>query len=121
MYTIKTRLERSAISGIGVFADEDVAEGATIWIMADGFDQVFAPAQFDALPAPAQAFLKTYAYLCEGDIILNADHGRFTNHADAPNTLAIDDRMVASRPIRQGEEITCDYFSFDDWAAEKLR
>jgi SET domain-containing protein len=51
--------------------------------------------------------------------VLCADNARFMNHADEPNTTrvhidgAIEDDDIATRDIRVGEEMTCDYRLFD--------
>ena len=48
---------------------------------------------------------------------LCSDDARFFNHSDEPNTGSIsNDTDVALRDIQQGEELTCDYRTFDaDW------
>ena len=121
MYLVKTYLAQSKIAGIGVFAAEDVSPGTIVWKYARGFDQSFAPAQFEQLPRQAQEFMRTYTYFSEGAYHLDGDHGRFTNHADEPNT-GFDERrkFVARRAIRKGEEITSDYREFDANWRDKL-
>ena len=118
MYLIKTYIDRSDIEGTGVFAGEDIARGQIVTRHADGVDMVFTQEQFDGFPAPFQYFLRRQTYRLDGEYVLNVDHERFTNHADAPNTVWSDEKggMVAARPIKSGEEITCDYREFDeDW------
>jgi SET domain-containing protein len=57
---------------------------------------------------------------------LCSDDARFFNHADDPNTASVESPAgghfdVATRDIATGEELTCDYRTFDrDWRA-KLR
>lgn len=128
MLLVKTRLGPSSISGIGLFADEDIAQGTPTWRFVAGFDIVFTPDDLAALPDHAREHLATYAYCHEptGNLIYCLDNARFMNHADAPNTKgihaagAIDGYDVATRHIARGEEMTCDYRTFDAGFAEKL-
>ena len=45
---------------------------------------------------------------------------RHMNHAAEPNVLSLSDRDVAARDIAAGEELTCDYRTFDLDATAKL-
>lgn len=116
MYVIKTYLDKSPIEGIGVFAGEDVAEGAVVWRLVPEFDLVIRPDDAAGLPERARAHLKRHAYLSAGRLILCADHGQYTNHSETPNTGSTDDQDVeyALKPIRKGDEITADYRLFDE-------
>lgn len=117
MYVIKTYLDKSPIEGIGVFAGEDVPQGAVVWRLVPGFDLVLAPGPaVENLPERARAHLKRHAYLSAGRLILCADHGQYTNHSETPNTGSADDQDVeyALKPIRKGDEITADYRLFDE-------
>jgi SET domain-containing protein len=121
MYTVKTYLDRSVIEGTGVFAGEDIARDTVVWTLVDGFDQVLSPDHVKTLPIQAQEYIARYAYLMNGMIHLNADHGKFTNHDDNANTFTLPDGdVVACRAIKKGEEITCNYREFDDLSQEKL-
>ncbi len=124
MFVVKTYIDRSAIEGIGVFAAENIAKGQMVTRHVDGFDMVFSAEDFQSQPKILQDFIKRQGYQTEGSWILNGDHERFTNHADAPNTTyqtAPEEGTYATRPIAKGEEITCDYREFsDDWA-DKLQ
>ena len=66
-----------------------------------------------------------YVSTTTGKGVLCADDARFMNHSDRPNTHSGTDERgyvttIASRDIRAGEEITCDYYEFDTDAEEKL-
>ena len=57
--------------------------------------------------------------------MLSGDHACFINHADSHNTgtppqAALPVTTVALRDIAAGEEITCDYWSYDADTAWKL-
>lgn len=124
---VKTRVQPSAIHGLGLFAAEFIPRGTPIWRFQPDFDQAFSPAQLDALPPPARAHLRAYAFVCRasGQAILGGDHSIFMNHASPPNTGAPPDSAspvttLALRDIAAGEELTCDYFAFDAEAGRKL-
>jgi SET domain-containing protein len=117
MYLVKTYLDKSPIHGIGVYAGGDFPAGTVLWREQPGFDAVLTPEQVRALPAEARAFMDTYSYYAHGKFHLNADNGKFTNHADNPNSRMNDKgEMYAVRAIKKGEEITADY---DDFAEDR--
>jgi len=58
-------------------------------------------------------------------VTLCADNAKHMNHSDSPNVVNGEDgdgveTNVAARDIEAGEELTCDYYSFDLDAARKL-
>ena len=67
-----------------------------------------------------QSYLDVYAYLSEGVYVLCGDHARFMNHAAEPNTVEEGSLCLAARDIAVGEELTCNYFNFDELAGKKL-
>ena len=48
------------------------------------------------------------------------DNARYTNHSYIPNTMAKGKKTLAARDIEAGEEITENYYTFDDLALSKL-
>lgn len=124
MMLVRVRVGASSIHGLGLFAVDDVPTGAPIWRFQPGFDQVFTPAQWRALPEPAQAHVRWFGFVRreDGCWILSGDHACFMNHASAPNTGAGAAggggvTTVALHDIAAGEELTCDYRAFDADAA----
>lgn len=124
---IKTRVQPSAIHGLGLFATGFVARGTPVWRFEPGFDREFSPGQFAAQPPLAQQHLRWFAYLdlLSGLWVLSGDLSIFMNHAQSPNTGAMSGvaatiTTVALRDITVGEELTCDYFAFDAEAGKKL-
>ena len=121
---VKTKLGRSEIHGVGLFADQFIAAGTPTWVFAEGFDVKLTPDAIAQLPEHARHQCNGYCFRCteSGDYILCSDDARFFNHADLPNTHTIrqpDGRYldVATRDIHPGEELTCDYRSFDaEWS-----
>ena len=73
------------------------------------------------LPEEAQAYLREYGYRCKdtGKLMLTVDDDRFTNQSTTPNLLCVPgsvsstSRIIAARDIADGEELTCNYASFD--------
>jgi hypothetical protein len=112
MFIIRTYIGPSPIHGTGVFAGEDVSNGQPIWQFARGLDLVVPFDQIAAAPQAFQDYMDMYAYVSpqvEGGMILSCDHAKFLNHSDNPNTEIRGETTLARGPIRQGEEITCDY------------
>lgn len=127
MLLIKTRVQPSAIHGMGLFVAEFVPRGTPVWRFEPGFDQEFPPETFAGLPEMARGHLRWFAYLdaVAGNWILSGDHACFMNHSSTPNTGALPAAKppvitVALRDINAGEELTCDYFAFDAEAKAKL-
>jgi SET domain-containing protein len=128
MLMVKTRLKPSDIAGIGLFADEDIPKGTVTWRFIPGYDTLLTEEAIDSLPEPARSNLKDHAYrdAASGLYVLCIDNARFMNHADDPNTAgqhtagAIEGHDVATRDIKKGEELTCDYRAFDAEARLKL-
>lgn len=127
MLLVKACAKPSALHGLGVFAVEFVPRGTPIWRFEPGFDRAFTPQQFAALPELAQAHLRQHAYpdAVSGNWILSGDLTIFMNHSSPPNTGAPPGApepvtTVALRDIAAGEELTCDYYAFDDAAVTKL-
>lgn len=127
MMLIRTRVQPSAIHGLGLFAIEPVPRGTPIWRFQPGFDHAFTPGEIAALPVVAQEHVRWFAFLNpeDGSMTLGGDHAIFMNHSAPPNTGAPPDAplpvtTVALRDIAPGEEITCNYFDFDHDAPRKL-
>ncbi|HUL60399.1 MAG TPA: SET domain-containing protein-lysine N-methyltransferase [Anaeromyxobacteraceae bacterium] len=119
MLLVKTRLDRSSIHGIGLFAAERIRRGTAIWRLDPTLDRQLTGEQIAALAPPARAQVEKYTYLDRvlGQWILCGDDARFFNHADEPNCHDFPDAhggtTLAARDIEEGEELTCDYASFD--------
>jgi uncharacterized protein len=123
---VKTRIDSSAIHGIGLFADESITKGTVIWEFTPGFDVYVTAEEIQALPAAAQSAMLKYCHreVDNGQYVLCADDARFFNHSNTPNTVDLPGPggpTIAARDITIGEELTGDYWSFDADAAIKLR
>ena len=120
MMLIQTRVQPSAIHGLGLFAVKSIPRGTPVWKFLPGFDRDFSPEQFAALPLLAQQHTRHFCFVSKNDghIILSGDHACFINHSPAPNTGAPAAApppvvTIALRDIAAGEEITCNYFDYD--------
>lgn len=116
MMTVRCYLAPSAIEGLGVFAAEPIARGGIAWRFNPQFDQVFSYETLADQPEHVREFLERYGYAHHEDPslwVLDADEGRFMNHALAPNLDFSSPTVgVATRDIAAGEELTCDYACF---------
>ena len=129
MLLIKTKLDVSPIHGIGLFADEFIAEGTIIWKFNDLIDLRFAEDRIEQLAESAREQIKKYSYREKhsGLYVLCGDDARFFNHSEDPNCLDIysgeeQDLTVARRDVKAGEELTCNYALFDlDWTLGKYQ
>lgn len=122
MLLIKTKIEASKINGTGLFANQFVPAGTTIWKFQLGFDLKIDKSELDKLPEIAKESFLKYAYFnsTTNKYILCFDDARFFNHSDNPNCIeekAPDGEeegiTVAARDIQQGEELTSNYRDYD--------
>ena len=127
MMRVKCRVGPSPIHGMGLFAVSPLARGTPIWHFESGFDHALTRETVAALPGLAREHVHHFAWVRpdDGHWILSGDHACFMNHSENPNTgLSSDEGVsvptVALRDIAAGEELTCNYFSFDADAPRKL-
>lgn len=121
MLLVKTHIGPSAIEGLGLFTDEFIPKGAPVWKFTPGFDLEVPADRLATLSMAAREQFLKYAYLSVGLglYVLCFDDARFFNHSDMANCINAGDpeyqdgMTVAARDIEKGEELTCDYRSFD--------
>lgn len=129
MLLIKTKIGPSSIHGIGLFADEFIKKDTVVWRFNPTFDMRFDEAQLNTLPEVARKQFLNYAYLNPRmqKYVLCFDDCRFINHSDNPTCLEVpsggpeEGLDIAARDIEKGEELTCDYGSFDALFKEKMK
>jgi uncharacterized protein len=120
MLLIKTRVDKSAIHGLGLFAAEPIAANKPIWRFTPGFDLELDPSVLESQPDILRECLLHYGYIDPklNRYILCCDDARFINHSNTPN-IRTDyslDRFgvdLALREIRIGDELTIDYESIE--------
>ena len=125
MLLVKTRIGPSSIHGVGCFAVERIRAGQPIWVFDKRIDSRVRISELSTFPKPIQDLLKLYGYEETHDghhtLVLCADHARHMNHSDDPNVLDDGGEFdVAARDIDAGEELTCNYHTFDLDAVRKL-
>lgn len=117
MLLVKTRIQPSPIHGLGVFAAEDIKKGTVTWRYTEPVDYRVSP---DSIIANSP-FGSRFGYHPKNKnyIEFAGDSAMFINHSSDPNRARIeyadDITMVATRDIRMGEELTCDYRTFDEY------
>jgi SET domain-containing protein len=127
MMMVRTKVGPSLIHGMGLFASDNIPRGTAIWRFEPGFDRAFKPEELASLPPQARGHVRWFSFVSQetGEAILSGDHACFMNHSSIPNTGADSNAVeqvttIALRDIAAGEEITCNYLSFDADAARKL-
>lgn len=121
MLAVKTILAPSAIEGLGLFAGQHIPKGTIVWRFVPRVDALLDEAEIGKLPEVTQDICRRYAYYDQTNnkYVLCGDDARFENHSEDPNTAGVYPEGepfgidVATRDIEVGEEITCDYRSFD--------
>jgi len=115
MLRVPTFVAPSRIAGVGLFAASDLAAGTVIWEYTEGVDWRMSPDELGLFPEPYRSRLRHYVYQEEsGSFVLCGDNAKFMNHEDEPNCDDPDGAYtITRRAIRAGEELTCDYRSFD--------
>lgn len=116
MLLVKTSVKQSPIHGLGLFAEEYIPAGTTLWRFDPLLDRIIPEHQLPQYPDQVVDFLDVYSeYFPElGVLVLSGDNDRYTNHSDDPNTVVVlpngpEALVRAARDILPGEEITCDY------------
>ncbi|WP_407185378.1 SET domain-containing protein [Bradyrhizobium centrosematis] len=119
MLIVETILKPDQFGGIGLFSATHLPKDSLIWIHNPIVDIAVTPEQYEGLAPTFQALLDKHAYprdyqANDGVIEYNADNARFMNHSGLPNTYEDDHRRIlTARDVQPGEELTCDYLSFD--------
>ena len=118
MFLVPVRLGLSPIHGFGVFAADPIPAGTRVWEFTDGVDYRLPPEVVERCPEPYKSDLLKFAYRdSTGDYILCGDAARFMNHSDDPSCDDSGDLYTIARAdLAAGQELTCDYRTFDlDW------
>jgi hypothetical protein len=124
MLVVPTELRPSPLHGLGVFACEPITQGTVVSRFMPPFDTEYPAELLGCLSAVERRFLRHFSYRSRftGLYVLPGDQDRFMNHSDTPNVMMNPDgtaNCVAIRAIAPGEELTCDYLTFDaEWATK---
>jgi uncharacterized protein len=126
MFVVRTNSRPSPIQGLGCFAEEPIQKGQIVWQFDPRLDIRIPLTELSSFPSVLQEHFRTYTYveiLDDQEIMIYcADLSKHMNHSDSPNLYDSPDNLqeIAIRDIEVGEELTCNYYSFDLRAAEKL-
>lgn len=115
MIIVPTYLEKSPVHGFGVFAKELIKKGTKVWEFNPIFDVRFTDAEFERLPPSVKTEIEHHLYQPEqgGVLYYESTMGRYMNHSREPNVDFSDVGVGwATRDIKPGEELTCDYRHF---------
>lgn len=116
MMTVRSKLKRSRIHGIGVFAAERIRKGSVVWNLDERFCVMIREEDLPSIHPTMRKHIDTYGYphmTQSGVICLDSDNGRFMNHSNGANIVFTEPTVArAARDIAAGEEITCNYAEF---------
>ncbi len=127
MIHIKYKLDKSAIHGIGIFADQDIQEGQVVYTASPVLDVDITQENFDSLKEEEKREVTYWGFWIESEKVwhVDFDNSKFINHSLAPNTKQDSSHpeayLVATRDISSGEELTQNYLDFDDEETLKRR
>lgn len=121
MLTVKTYIDKSPVHGIGLFAAEFIPKDTLIWKLNRELDLIITQEAYEKLSPLAKEHFDWFAYYSEGrgGWILCFDNAKFVNHSKTPNTYGVGD-TIASKDIQIGEEITEDYYVFNEKEPKNL-
>ena len=126
MFVVRTSIRPSPIDRIGCFAEEPIKRGQIVWQFDPRLDLHIPVSELSNFPSAIREHLRRYTYVEKIDgreiMVYCADLSKHVNHSDFPNLIDTPDNLqeIAARDIEVGEELTCNYFSFDLHAAQKL-
>jgi hypothetical protein len=125
MLTVKTSIKPSKVQGLGLFAEERILKGTTVWKFNPKWDLLFSEHEVADMPEFQKEFINTYAYLSPiyQKYVLCADDARYMNHSSIHDNVSTrefegDETSVANRDIEIGEELLINYRTFDAHDAE---
>lgn len=124
MYKKSTKVSVSTIEGKGVFANENINEGETVWVFVVGYDLSISAREFDKLSDDEKRNIEKIGYLSPwtNNWIYppKDDMAKYTNHSRNNNLSAVHNKevsdepfFIANRKINTGEELTNNYHEFD--------
>ncbi len=126
MYLIKTEVRESTINGKGVFTLETTKEGDVVWKFVKGVDDKITTEEYGNLNDEDKKYIEKVGYLSPLSNMWvfpsKDDNAKYTNHSNINNLTAIKNielseeiYFIASRDINIGEELTNNYYEFDEF------
>jgi len=122
MFHIKVKLKESPIHGIGLFTDEDIPKGKTIYSPNPKLNLLLTREELSKLSPNEKETIEHYGYYDElrNGWHLSFDDIRFCNHSSKNNITRQNGDVVAKRNIKKGEELTHNYEEFENPIREGL-
>jgi SET domain-containing protein len=122
MLLIKATVRQSHIHNLGLFSDEDIPKGTKVWQFSPGLDLEVDPDIFEKMDQREKEIFLFYGFHSKktGKYHLSFDNIRFMNHAQNGNITVdktaedVEYPLIANRDIQAGEELTQNYFEFDE-------
>lgn len=114
MLLVETYIAESPGIGLGLFTKNFIKKGTVIWEFIEGFDIKVKEEEYKHLTDVQKAFVDKYFWKESKYYYSSCDDSRFQNHSYDPNSISLDDKMIAARDIDAHEEILVNYESFDD-------
>lgn len=117
MIRVKTKIGKSNIHGIGLFAAQFIPKGTITWEYDPRFDSSFTKEEVAQMSEPAREQFLWYAYFDKelNKYVLCFDDQRFINHSEKNfNIISTTHQDIAACDIEIGEELCCNYNLFDD-------
>lgn len=125
MLHIKYKLDKSNKHGIGLFADQDIKKGTVIYTASPLLDLNISNETFEKLTQIEKEEIRYWGFWIETQKVWHVDFdmSKFINHSlEATVTQDSDYEdayLVATRDIKNGEELTQNYLEFE--SEEDLR
>ncbi|MFZ0962424.1 MAG: SET domain-containing protein [Terriglobia bacterium] len=126
-YGVYTRLGCSAIHGVGVFAISDIKKGTHVFYGDDEETVKVSAAAVTNVPHNVQKLYKDFCPTEGGEYVCPRNFNQLTvawylNHSENPNMACNEDyQFYALRDIKEGEELTSDYRTYDEAPLEFLK
>jgi SET domain-containing protein len=123
MFVIKTYIDKSSIDGIGVFTSVKISKGQVVWRFVPGLDRIITKNKIDKLPKIYQDHIRKCGFLPKDskNYLLSIDNDIYSNHSpkhnlieDTTKAYKVTPSLVARRDIKIGEELTQNYFEYDN-------
>lgn len=113
MLKVKTYIKHSKGRGIGLFALNFIPKDTIIWKF-EFPDIKFKYKELAFLDTEILEYSLKYGWLQDRTFYLCGDDAKFMNHSKNPNCHDTKKFTISKRDIQKDEEITCNYFEFDD-------
>lgn len=119
MIHITYKLKESGLHGIGLFTDQDISAGDLIYTASPLLDLNITQKQFDTLSKKEKSEILWWGFFDEPSQMWHVDFdvSKFINHSYNANLTQDDNHdeayLVATKDIKNGEELTQNYLEFE--------